>query len=412
MPTLHLTDRTIKQLNNDKRVEYSDDHLIKDGKLKASGVKGLVLRVSPSGGKTFYYRYRYAERSRRYKLGTYPTLNLEDARDRVREYSQMVAEGIDPAEEKKARVIKERVTLAQYIERFKDGYMSRKLKPSTYKTYSARINKIKADKKLSGLNIEDVTRGEVKRFLSNEAKEHPTNANRLHSVLSKMFNEAKEDGLIKENPIRGLNKLVNERAREVEYNSDEIQAIWGSLSSEHKSMSGLIKMLLITGQRLGETSRMKWTHIDGNQWTIPKSETKSDRTHIVPLSKMALNVIKDMQSINGASEWVFASIQDPDKPLSHFKTPTDRIRTATKLSDFRLHDLRHIVATKMLKELKIEFIYVGKVLNHKGLSGGHVITSRYVNDDFLEEKREALEAWGNQLTGIVSPLSIVETVNE
>ena len=412
MPTIHLTDRTIKGLENDKRVEYSDDHLIKDGKLKASGVKGLVLRVAPSGRKTFYYRYRYAEKSRRYKLGTYPTLSLEDARDRVREYSQMVAEGIDPSEEKKARIKKERVTLGQYIERFKDGYMSRKLKPSTFKTYSARLNKIKADKKFSGLNIQDVTRADVKSFLSNEAEVHPTNANRLHSVLSKMFNEAKDDGLIKENPIRGLNKLVNESAREVEYDSDEIKAIWEALGREHKSMSGLIKMLLITGQRLGETSRMKWTHINGDLWTIPKSETKSDRTHVVPLSKMALNVLKDMKTINGASDWVFGSIQDSNKPLSHFKTPTDRIRSATKLSDFRLHDLRHIVATKMLKELKIEFIYVGKVLNHKGLSGGHVITSRYVNDDFLEEKREALEAWGNLLTGIVSPLSIVETVNK
>ena len=419
MPTLHLTDKEIKTLTTDpkepnKRLEFFDDHKIENGKLKASGVKGLLLRVAPSGRKTFYYRYRYAEKSRRYKLGTYPTLSLADARDKVREYSQKVAEGIDPAEEKKARINKERVTLGQYIERFKRGYIKRKLKSSTQNTYSARLNKVKSDKVFSSTNISDVTRAMVKEFLDNEAINYPTNANRLHSILSKMFNEAKEDGLIKENPIKGLKKSAKENSRDVRYTDDDIKAIWGALDSEHKSMSGLIKMLLITGQRLGETSRMKWTdvNIDDAVWTIPKSETKSDRTHVVPLSKMALNVLKDMQTINGASEWVFASIQDPVKPLSHFKTATDRIRSATKLSDFRFHDLRHIVATNMIDKLGIEFIHVGKVLNHKGLSGASAITSRYINSEFTDQKRDALDAWSNDLTRIVSPLSIVETVNK
>lgn len=407
MPKVHLTPQTIKSLEaiKGKRTEYYDDHLIKDGKLKARGVKGLVLRVSPAGSKTFYYRYRYNKSAKRLKLGSFPTLSLSAARNKVRdELAPMVADGIDPARVRKDRETESPTTVAEYVDQFKNGYMKRRLKVSTFKTYSSRLNKVKNDTKLSSLYLKDVTRADVRRFLKTESKENPTNANRLHSILSKLFNEALEDGLIKENPIKKMPKLNTENEREPQYESDQIKDIWEAMGEEHISMEGLLKMLLITGQRLGETSRMKWDDVNGNLWTIPKAQTKTDSTHKVHLSNLALNVLKKVQTLNGSSEYVFASIQDYNKPFSFFHNATERIRKQTGLDDFRIHDLRHIVATYMIDKCHVEFVHVGKVLNHKGLSGGYVVTSRYTNSDFSEQKKQALEAWGNYLRAIVSDL--------
>ena len=411
MPKEHLTVKGIKGLEakDGKRTEYYDDHLIKDGVLKAHGVKGLVIRVSPAGSKTFYFRYRYNGSPKRLKMGKFPTLSLSDARDRIKnELAPMVADGINPARVRKDRETENPTTVAEYIEQFKNGYIKRKLKASTQKTYSSRLNKVKADTKFSNLYLKDVTRADVRTFLKSESKDHPTNANRLHSILSKMFNEALDDGLIKENPIKKMEKLNTENERDPRYKDEQIKDIWKAMEAEHISMEGVLKMLLITGQRLGETSRMKWKNIDGNLWTIPKSQTKTDTTHTVYLTKLALNVLKKMEAINGSSEYVFASIQDNSKPFSFFHNATKRIRKQTGLDDYRIHDLRHIVATKMI-DLGVEFIHVGKVLNHKGLSGGHIITSRYTNSDFSEQKQRALEAWGNELTKLVSPLSLAKS---
>jgi integrase len=79
----------------------------------------------------------------------------------------------------------------------------------------------------------------------------------------------------------------------------------------------------------------------------------------------------------------------------------ERIRTKINNVNFRLHDLRHIAATGMI-EHGIDFVTVGRVLNHSGLSGGNKVTSRYINSDFRVPKRTALDRWANVLDRIIS----------
>lgn len=407
MPKEHLSDQRLKSIPNpEKRIEYYDDHLIEAGKLKKKGVKGLAVRVTPTGKKSFVYRYWYNEKAKRFTIGSYPDWTLTDARDKARELSKIVSEGKDPAAAKLKEKSSKPVTLGEYVDRFINDYVKRKLKASTQKTYTSRLNKIK-NNGIAKKPLNDISRAEIRHFLKSEAKDHPTNANRLHSILSKMFNEAIEDGLLAKNPIKGMDKLSNENSRDVRYSDKEIKDIWDAISDEHPSMKGLLKTLLITGQRLGETSRMRWEDVDLENalWTIPKSETKGDRTHDVPLPRMALKLIQEMKSMD--SEYVFPSIQDNQKHLSHFFNAMERIREITGLKDFRIHDLRHIAATGMI-EVGVDFIHVGKVLNHKELARENAITSRYINTDFKDQKKRALDVWAGKLTEIISPLSAVQ----
>jgi len=100
MPTQHLSDQFIRKLNNpDKRTEYYDDHLIKNNKLNKSGVKGLAIRVTPTGKKSFVYRYWYNGKSKRFTLGDYPTISLKKAREKAESLHEDVTRGIDPLKE-------------------------------------------------------------------------------------------------------------------------------------------------------------------------------------------------------------------------------------------------------------------------------------------------------------------------
>lgn len=403
MSTFYFSDQTIKTLKPEaKRVEFYDDHLIKGGKLKMSGAKGLGLRVSPGGTKTFFYTYWHGGKSHRITIGTYPNISLSYAREQAGKYAETVSEGKNPGRIRRAAKSDTPITLKEYAERFESEYVARKLKPSTQRDYKSRLNRIKGFKKLANMPLIDIQREQIRSYLKTIAVDNPINANRIHSILSKLFNEAQEDQVIPENPIKGMVKVSKEHARDVRYGKDNIKEIWNALEQEHTSMKSLIRILLLTGQRLGETSRMKWVDIDLETkiWTIPKAETKSNRPHIVPLSETATEMLLQMREAYPESEYVFPGFSKTQKPWSDFKGVTKRIRKAVNLPEFRIHDLRHIVATGMI-ELGIEFIHVGKVLNHKSLAGENVITSKYTNNEFTDQKRSALEIWSQYVMRLV-----------
>lgn len=371
-------------------------------------VKGMILRITPKGSKSFAYRYWYDGKSKQRTIGSVDNYSLAEARDKAESWRRMLDNGIDPINEKQKN--REAITLGEYVREFINDYVETNLKQSTQRTYKSRLNKIlQAD--ISKRTLKDIDRGDVRKFLKAESKDHPTNANRLHSIISKLFNEAIDDGYLVKNPIKGMDKISDEEPRDVRYTDDDIKAIWSAISQEWEPMQSLLKMLMITGQRLGETSKMKWSDIHNRTWIIPikdqKTGKKTKKSHSVPLPNMALNILKKMKPINGESEYVFASQRDQTGHLSHFNGAIGRVRSATMLNDFRLHDLRHIVATKMIG-LGVEFIIVGKVLNHKGLSANNAITSRYINDDMIEQKTQALNVWAGHLTELTSNLSIAK----
>ena len=377
----------------DKRTEYYD-----------TVVKGFILRVTKRGHKSFAYRYWYDGQSRQITIGTVDELKLAEARKRARSYRDDVRDGKDPQRQRQDERKSNPLTLGEYIEQFKTDYVKRKLKPSTRKTYKSRLNKI-TDDSISELLLKDVTRSDIRKFLKNEAKKYPTNANRLHSILSKIFNEAIEDAHLTENPIKGMSKIAEERKRDPQYTPKDIKAIWEAINDEWQPMQGILKMLLITGQRLGETKKMKWADVHNDVWIISisdqKTGKKTKRNHKVPLSNLALDVLDQMKPYNGSNEYIFASLRDQSKVLTHFKGATDRIREKTGLADFVIHDLRHIVATKMI-ELGIGFTIVGRVLNHKALAGENAITARYINSDLMKQKKTALSKWANELNRLAT----------
>ena len=379
--------------NTGKRVEIFD-----------SVVSGLGLRVTPNGYRSFFYRYRFNGKIKRYTIGKFepPALTVSKARDEAKEIRVRVTKGEDPQGEKqRSKYTETPKTIGELAELFKEQYINKELKASTQKTYKSRLNKIV--KKFGKHSVDDLTRAEIKRFLKGIAKDHPYSANRVQAIFSKMYSFAIKEEYTQNHPLKKLEKFGEERQRDVNYSSKEIRALWDAITEEREPMQSVIKMLLICGQRLGETSRMKWADIDRENalWIIPKEETKGKKTHVVPLSDMAIEILEKLHPLTGNSDFVFRSPNKENAPLSHFGGVAKRIRDRTKFTGFKLHDLRHTVITGMIS-IGVDFVHVGKTVAHKGLGKEYVVTNRYAHYEYVEEKRKALQRWSNHLQQVIT----------
>lgn len=414
MPKRHLTASFIRNLEpQGKRVEYYDQHLIENNKLKGTGVKGLFIRLTKAGSVYFYYRYYFNEKSKSYKVGSYPDISLSDARDKARELAGKVNNGIDPQAEKNKRKYQPETTLFEkLVTDYKDQHLST-LRESTRVEYNRIIDK-ELMPKLEGQEVNEITTNKLNRILSRKKKDgYPTMANRIRAVLSSMFDYGKTDPEIdlKKNPVDGTRRYkTGENKRDRYYENEEIKTLWKWFEKFDQPIQSIFKMLLICGQRKTETMRMRWDDIEkvkkddfkGMVWTIPAKDAKNKKAHDVPLSDMALDILETMRPITGDSDYVFESPRIDNEPVKWIKASSKKIQDDKKtgISDFRPHDLRRTVATYMADN-GISPMIIGKVLNHKGLAKENTITARYNRASYLEQKQEALNRWSWKLQQIL-----------
>lgn len=391
MPKLKFTHQLIKGIEVEKRTDFYD-----------TIESGLAIRVSKKGTKTFFYRYRFSGKNKRFTIGRFPGIGLSDARKRVQKLKVKVNDGIDPQAEKQK---KKNQTALQTFKELADEYLDKHVptrKPKTQEEYTRIVNNelIPAFGKYP---ISDITRGMIISLMDEIAikREAPTMANRIRSRLSTIYNFAIERGLAEKNPVNGIkNRSEGENSRDRYYKPEEIKRLWESFSNQPEPAQSIFKMLLLTGQRKGETSRMRWEDIRGDIWTIPAKDAKNGKPHDVPLSSFALDIIKNIRPLTGESNYVFESSRRKNKPTGYIDRPKNQIKKESGVKGFRPHDLRRTVATYMAK-LGVERTTLGKILNHKGLAGDSQVTAIYDRHSYMDEKRKAMNRWSKKLKDIL-----------
>lgn len=359
--------------------------------------RGLGVRVTPAGRKSWVFMYRFEGRARRLTLGHYPTMKLAQARIAHGEALELLDKGIDPgavtvAANQEAREAPTVETLAQeYIERWAkprkrtwqedQRILEREILPS-WKRRKAR----------------EIRRRDAILLLDNIAdRGASTMARRVLEVGRKMFNFGIERDVVEVNPFHMIKAPGEKKQRDRALTRKEIKSFWKAL--DHCDMDEAtricFRLLLVTAQRRAEVTEMRWDEIDGDRWTIPAARSKSKRPHAVPLSPLALELLRQARELAMGSAYVFPSPRRDagDKPMTAATTSRAmvRIRPALEehgLAHFNVHDLRRTAATHMA-ELGVSRLVIGKVLNHAE-SG---VTSIYDRHAYDEEKEEALYTW-------------------
>ena len=359
-----------------------------------AALPGFGLRVSAAGRKSWVVMYRHAGVKRRLTLGTYPALPLASAREKAADALRSVAHGADPAASKKAD--RKAETFAELAEE----YMERHAKPKK-RSWRKDDAAIQRDLKphFGRVKASAVTRRDVLKLLDDiRERGAPIQANRTLAILRKIYNWGIGQEIVERNPCFGVERPSSENRRQRVLTDDEIRAVWAAFEGETQRMAGMFKLRLLTAQRGGEVSHMRWPDIDmaSAWWTIPPQYSKNALAHRVPLSLTALEIVREMQDRAGGFEWVF--------PSPGFKGPTtvlwkavERIRKRSGV-DFVPHDLRRTAASRMTGDLGISRLVVSKVLNH--VESG--VTAVYDRHSYDPEKRHALDAWGGRLEEIIA----------
>lgn len=388
MSKLRLTDPFIRHHPApNKRIEIYDEN-----------TPGLALRITKTGHKSFVYRYRFNDKVKRYTIGSYSKMSLKEARNEAGELAYKVNHGIDPMEEKKERKKRPEPKKFEYlVEQYKKRHFP-KLRSSTQKTYGERIDG-EMMPAFKGMAIKDITRTEILDLLEEIAYDRgkTTHSNRVRAILSSMFSFAVQKEIAEYNPVKSIKPLGKENKRDRVLTEQEIKKLWEGFHTMLTPTGSLLKILLLLGQRKGETSRMEWDHIKDGIWTIPKEQTKADRKHFVPLPPLALEIIERLEN---DSPYVFESYRNEGEPIKWINAGFNRLAESLNISDIKIHDLRRTAATYMA-ELGTDRTILGKVLNHKGLAGDSQVTARYDRYSYMEEKQTALNRWSHKLQQII-----------
>ena len=384
--------------------------------------RGLLVTVLPSGKKQFAIRYRYRGKQRRYVLGDFPALSLAEARKRAKKAQVQIADGGDPAGERRAAVAPRSDTVAALA----DDYLrkhAKKFKKSA--TEDERILKANVLPVWGDRSVKELTRRDVRALVEDVAERAPVMGNRVLALVRKMLNFAVDHDWIDANPAARVRPPAPETSRERVLTDDELRRIWKLLERQRTTderaapgrkaatdpddpfcpvrpvIADVIKVRMLTAQRGGEIVAMKWMDLDDalDWWTIPSTDTKNGKAHRVPLTARARAIIEAQPRTDG-QPLVFwgsgRSVADAAK-----KGPA-KVGRVLGLDDFRGHDLRRTSATRM-GAAGVPRDDISAVLNHT--PSGAMATRVYDKYNRDAEKRVALETWDRVLTGILDGAS-------
>ena len=396
---MRLTDKAAQTLGleagQDDRIFFDDD--ITGFGLRIRRVKkwnGHYSNKPPA--RSWLFQYRIGGKTRRLNIGQAPVVRAGRARQIAAELHAKVKLGHDPAVEKRIRVERAAHSLGGLVRKYLSLQVGQ-LRPNSYRAVARYLQGYVAP--LHALPVDAIDRQAIAaRLNSIEGKSGAVTANRVRAALSAMFAWGMREGLVLANPVINTNKR-EERPRERVLSDAELRLIWRAL--DDSQYSTIVKLLMLTGQRMTEIAALRWSEIDFDRGVIslPGERTKNGRPHEIPMAKMVRSLLAAQPS-NGR-ELVFGEGAGPFSGQSHRKAALDQdiARTGKPLAAWVHHDLRRSVATGMA-ELGIAPHIIEAVLNHQsGHKGG--IAGIYNRAQYGPEKAQALAHWDRHICDIV-----------
>lgn len=369
---------------------------------------GLRLRVSsstrnPKGravwSVVYWYGPKETRKQKRHNLGQYPAMSLADARKAAGAALNDVADGIDPAAKRRERREHEPDTVAAVIEEF----MKRHGKKRRTWRVVQRIFDKDVIPVLGKRDIKTVTRRDVRELIDGIVdRGAPIMANRTLAHMRKLFNWAVDEEIIDATPITRMKPPGKETARDRTLDDEELKAVWNACEHLGYPFGPYVRLLMVTAQRREEVASMKWStlDLDAKAWELAADETKSGRAHVVPLSDLAVDILKLLPRIKDGDkerDHIFTSGRTGDSRISGYAKAKKRLDKYCTVAGWTFHDLRRTATTEMAR-LRVPTDILGRVLNHaaKGVTNVH-----YNKYEYLDEKRHALDTWAAKLADTI-----------
>ena len=389
-PRVVLTDRLLKSLKpapNGQRTVHWD-----------AARPSFGVRITDRGVVSFFVMRRMPGRPQpvRVSLGRYPDIGLAQARVLATAAIGDLVAGIHP----KAR---ERQRRATTFAALAEAFLSR---PAAAKQRTAdEIRKTVGRYLLprwGSRAASSITRADAITMVEAlDRASGPYTAAKALALASSIFRHAMTREQVASNPcaLIKITDLVGEMSsRQRVLSTAEIVLLWRATEGIYPA-GPFARFLLLTAVRRSEAAHMTWgeVNLDDALWIIPASRTKSGVPHEVPLSGMAVDLLRSLPRFT-RGDFVFSTTggRSGIRSFGLYKNAIDA--RATALTNWRFHDLRRTARTN-LASLGVSPFIAELILGHQQ-KGVHKV---YDVHRYQAEKREALERWANRLRDIVTP---------
>jgi integrase len=385
----------------------------KEKPYKLSDVDGLYLLITEKGHKWWRFRYRFDHKEKLLSLGTYPEISLTDARQRRDEARKQVAHGIDPGVLRKAQKQAEteetetfeviaREWHTKFTHTWTAGHTTKLLSAMTRDLFpwlGARpIKELKAPELLATLRRIE-SRGTLET------------AHRMRGLLGQIFRYAVATGRAERDPaadLRGALPQPNEKHLAAIIDPKEVAPLLRVLDGYqgHFVVKCALRLAPLLFVRPGELRHAEWAEIDLDEaaWNIPASKMKMKEALLVPLSVQAVEILRELQSLTGASRYVFPSGRSFTRPMSNNAILAALRRMGYDKDTMTGHGFRAMARTILDEVLHIRPDYIEHQLAHAVRDPNGRAYNRTAH---LNERREMMQTWADYLDGIKAGATVI-----
>lgn len=384
-------------------------------KLAASGTKqryadkrvpGLLLKVHPTGRKTYSIWWKGSDGKRREQLiGDSAFINLATARQEAQSHLSEARLGVDLAQRKRANRLSDEKALSLHQNTFQDAFNGWKasahwagMRQTTRDGYEISFSKHILPL-LGTLRASEIGRREISDVLDhirNSASDSVVRA--AKTALSSFGNFLVEKEYWEINIVKSVSHKAKKTVRSRMLSDNELRDFWNWLNSNSAlshQVRDMLKLLYFLPARIGEIAclRDEWINEDERTLIVPGKFMKQGRDFEFPLVNSAWDILQNRRTNGETSNgFFFPSFGDPQTSMDGKRATRacGRFARKQKWDSFGPHDMRRTFATRMAKE-RASLEMIERCLSHK-VGGGRAI-SHYNHHEYREEKREVLQMW-------------------
>jgi integrase len=379
----------------------------RDAQFKLFDEGGLFIIVKPSGGKLWRLKYRYLGNEQQLTIGRYPDIGLKVARARRDEARKIIAEGGNPAFEKKRAAIAATEGAANTFSVVAEELISKReregLKDGT--TAKARWLLSLLEPALGARPIAEIEPYELLAALKKvEQSGRLETAKRLLAFAGRVFRYAVATTRAKRNIAADLQGALT--APKVKHHGAIIDPKGvGALMRAIEDFDGqpttkwALRLAPHVFVRPGELRHAEWSEIDldGAVWRIPAGRMKMNREHVVPLSTQAVAILKEALPFTGGGHFVFPSIRTPRRPMSENTLNAALRRLGYSGDEMTSHGFRSTASTLLNESGKWSVDAIERALAH---GDADIVRAAYHRGAHWQERVSMAQWWSDYLDGL------------